>query len=46
LAEAEKQGLAIEPIWADEAEAMVQRLYQLPAALIERTRRIIKVSAS
>jgi tripartite-type tricarboxylate transporter receptor subunit TctC len=42
LAEAEKQGLAIEPIWADEAEAMVQRLYHLPAELIERTRRIIR----
>jgi tripartite-type tricarboxylate transporter receptor subunit TctC len=42
-AEADKQGLAIEPIFSDEAEAIVQRLYKLPPELIERTRKIIKV---
>ena len=45
-AEADRQGLAIEPILADEAEAVMQRLYRLPAELIERTRKIIRVSGS
>jgi len=45
-AEADKQGLAIEPILSDEAEAIVQRLYRLPPELIERTRKIIRVSGS
>ena len=45
-AEADKQGLAIEPILAAEAEAIVQRLYRLPPELIERTRKIIRVSGT
>ena len=44
--EAEKQGLAIEPILAEEAEAIIQRLYRLPPELIERTRKIIRVSGT
>jgi tripartite-type tricarboxylate transporter receptor subunit TctC len=45
-AEADKQGLAIEPIFAEEAEDIIQRLYRLPPELIERTRKIIRVSGS
>lgn len=45
-AEAEKQGLAIEPILTEEAEAIIQRLYRLPPDLIERTRKIIRVSGT
>jgi hypothetical protein len=45
-AEADKQGLAIEPIFAEEAEDIIQRLYRLPPELIERTRKIIRVSGT
>jgi tripartite-type tricarboxylate transporter receptor subunit TctC len=44
-AEADKQSVAIEPILAEEAEAIMQRLYKLPPELIERTRKIIRVGS-
>jgi tripartite-type tricarboxylate transporter receptor subunit TctC len=45
-AEADKQGLVIDPILGEEAEDIIEGLYALPPELIERTRKIIKVSAS
>jgi tripartite-type tricarboxylate transporter receptor subunit TctC len=42
LAEADKQGLTIEPTFAEEAEAIIRRLYALPPQLIARAREIIK----
>jgi tripartite-type tricarboxylate transporter receptor subunit TctC len=42
LAEADKQGLSIEPIFADETEAIIRRIYALPPELIERARRMIR----
>jgi tripartite-type tricarboxylate transporter receptor subunit TctC len=44
-ADAEKQRLAIDPTWGEEAEEVVRRLYATPAQVIERTRKIVAVTA-
>jgi len=43
-AEAEKQKLAIDPTWGEEAEAVIRRLYATPPGVIERTRKIVAVT--
>src|SRR5882757_4801649 len=40
-ADAEKQKLAIDPTWGEEAHAVIQRLYQTPPRVLERTRTIV-----
>jgi tripartite-type tricarboxylate transporter receptor subunit TctC len=42
-ADAEKQKLAIDPTWGDEAEAVIKRLYATPQHVVERTRKIVAV---
>ena len=38
-ADAEKQRLALDPTWGDEAERVIKALYATPAGVVERTRR-------
>jgi tripartite-type tricarboxylate transporter receptor subunit TctC len=40
-ADAEKQKLAIDPTWGEEAEAVINRLYTTPPKVLERTRGIV-----
>jgi tripartite-type tricarboxylate transporter receptor subunit TctC len=42
-AEAEKTRLAIDPVYGDEAQALIERLYATPPDVIERTRKIVRV---
>jgi tripartite-type tricarboxylate transporter receptor subunit TctC len=44
-ADAEKQRLAIDPTWGEEAEDVIRRLYATPAPVIARTRKIVAVTA-
>jgi tripartite-type tricarboxylate transporter receptor subunit TctC len=44
-ADAERQRLAIDPTWGAEAEDVIQRLYQTPPQVVERTRKIVAVAA-
>ncbi len=43
-ADAERQKLAIDPTWGDDAERVIQRLYATPQHVIERTRKIVAVA--
>jgi hypothetical protein len=43
-AEADKQRLAINPIFGEEAQKTIERLYQTPPAIVERTRQIVRVN--
>jgi tripartite-type tricarboxylate transporter receptor subunit TctC len=43
-ADAEKQRLAIDPVWGGEAEDVIRRLYATPAPVLERTRKIVAVA--
>lgn len=45
-AEAEKQRLALDPMWGDEAQMLIERLYQTPPDVLERTRKIVRVKAA
>ena len=45
-AEAEKQRLALDPMWGDEAQMLIERLYQTPPDILERTRKIVRVKAA
>ena len=40
-ADAARQRLAIDPVWGDEADAVIRRLYATPAHVVERTRKIV-----
>jgi tripartite-type tricarboxylate transporter receptor subunit TctC len=40
-ADAEKQKLAIDPTWGEEAEAVINRLYATPTKVVERMRGIV-----
>jgi len=40
-AEADKLRLAIDPMWGDEAQQVIMRLYQTPPQVVERTRKIV-----
>jgi len=42
-ADAEKQRLALDPTWGDEAERVIKALYATPAGVVERTRKIVAV---
>jgi tripartite-type tricarboxylate transporter receptor subunit TctC len=44
-ADAEKQRLAIDPTWGEEADEVIRRLYATPPHVIERTRKIVAVAA-
>jgi tripartite-type tricarboxylate transporter receptor subunit TctC len=44
--EAEKQRLALDPMWGDEAQALIERLYKTPQDILERTRKIVSVKAA
>src|SRR5215467_10703812 len=44
-ADAERQKLAIDPTWGEDADIVIRRLYATPAHVIERTRKIVAVSA-
>ena len=44
LEEAKKQRLAIDPIFGDDAQALITKLYQSPPELVRRARNIIKIS--
>ena len=41
--EATKQRLAINPIYGEEAQATIERLYRTPEPILERTRKIVRV---
>src|SRR5262250_2846643 len=43
-ADAERQKLAIDPTWGEDADIVIRRLYATPAHVIERTRKIVAVS--
>jgi tripartite-type tricarboxylate transporter receptor subunit TctC len=43
-ADAQKQKLALDPIYGDEAEALINRLYQSSPQVVERTRKIVQVA--
>jgi len=43
-ADAEKQRLALDPTWGEEAERVIQALYATPASVVERTRKIVAVT--
>src|SRR5215470_3646986 len=43
-ADAEKQRLALDPTWGEEAERAIKALYATPAGVIERARRIVAVA--
>jgi len=40
-ADAQRQRLAIDPIWGAEAHEIIKRLYRTPAQVVERTRAIV-----
>jgi tripartite-type tricarboxylate transporter receptor subunit TctC len=40
-AEADKLRLAIDPMWGEEAQQVIMRLYRTPPRVVERTRRIV-----
>ena len=42
LADAQKSGLPIQPILAQEAEDILRRLYQYPQKIVERTRHLVR----
>lgn len=42
--EAKKTRLALDPMWGDEAQELIERLYQTPKDVLERTRKIVRVS--
>jgi tripartite-type tricarboxylate transporter receptor subunit TctC len=42
--EAQKLKLAIDPMWGEEAYALIQRLYRTPAHVVERTRTIVRIA--
>ena len=44
IAEAEKSRLAIDPIWGEEAQEMLARVYTMDKAVIDRIRGIIKLA--
>ena len=44
-ADAERQRLALDPTWGDEAERVIKALYASPASVVERTRRIVAVAS-
>ena len=44
LAEAEAQKLAINPTWGAEAQTLIEKMYTTPPALMERVRKIVRVS--
>jgi tripartite-type tricarboxylate transporter receptor subunit TctC len=43
-ADAQKQRLALDPSWGEEAEHVIRALYARPANVIERTRKIVAVA--
>jgi tripartite-type tricarboxylate transporter receptor subunit TctC len=43
-ADAEKQRLALDPTWGEDAEHVIKALYATPAPVIERARRIVAVA--
>jgi tripartite-type tricarboxylate transporter receptor subunit TctC len=43
-ADAEKQRLALDPTWGDDADRLIKALYGTPAGVIERARRIVAVA--
>ena len=43
--EAALQRLAVDPMNGDDAESIIHRLYRTPAAVLERMRRIVQVTA-
>jgi tripartite-type tricarboxylate transporter receptor subunit TctC len=43
-ADAERQRLAIDPIFGAEAQAVIERLYGSPADVVERMRKIVQFS--
>lgn len=43
-AEAQKLRLAIDPMWGEEAHALIRDLYQTPPQVVERTRSIVRVT--
>ncbi len=42
-ADAQKQRLALDPTWGEDAEGVIKALYATPAPVVERTRRIVAV---
>ncbi len=42
--EAQKLKLALDPMWGEEAQEVIKRLYQTPKPVIARTRKIVQVS--
>ena len=42
LADAQKSGLPVQPILAQEAEDILRRLYQYPPKIVERTRQLVR----
>jgi tripartite-type tricarboxylate transporter receptor subunit TctC len=42
LADAQKSGLPVQPILAQEAEDILRRLYQYPQKIVERTRHLVR----
>jgi tripartite-type tricarboxylate transporter receptor subunit TctC len=43
-ADAQRQKLAIDPTWGAEAQDVIERLYQTPPPVVERTRKIVAVT--
>jgi len=43
-ADAEKQRLALDPTWGEEAERVIKALYATPAGVVERARKIVAVA--
>jgi len=43
-ADAQRQRLAIDPTWGEEAERVIQALYATPAPVVERARKIVAVT--
>jgi tripartite-type tricarboxylate transporter receptor subunit TctC len=42
--EAKKLRLAIDPMWGEEAQQVIARLYQTPEAIVERTRKLVQLT--
>ena len=42
--EAQKLRLAIDPMWGEEAQQVIERLYRTPKQVVERTRKIVQIT--
>jgi hypothetical protein len=42
--EARRLRLAINPMWGEEAQQVIERLYRTPKPVVERTRKIVQIT--